>query len=104
MNEENMKKQIADAFKRAGICSYILCCSCFRMDKKAAEAFSTMFPNKVLPEIVKGRDRIYKLSQELKNEHIKAISRLSGKYAYYVKLDNGEIVEEYNLTTGSRVA
>lgn len=74
------------------------------MDKKAAEAFSILFPNKVLPEIVRGRDRLYKLAQQLSNEHIKAISKLSGKFAYYVVLDRDKIIEEYDLLTGRRIA
>lgn len=82
---------------------YILTCSCFNMGKKATEAFCLLFPDKVLPNIVKGRDRIYKLSQELNNEHIKAISKLSGKFAYYVELNDNKIVKEYNLLTGKRV-
>lgn len=82
---------------------YILTCSCFRMDKKASEAFCIKFPEKVLPGIVKGRDRIYKLAQQLNNDHIKAISKLSGKFAYYVVLDGEKIVEEYDLLTGRRI-
>lgn len=83
---------------------FILTCSCFRMDKKAAEAFSILFPDKVLPDIIKGRDRIYKLYQKIGNEHIKSISKLSGKFAYYVELDGGKIVREYDLIKGVRVA
>ena len=84
---------------------YILCCTCFNMEKKAREAFSLLFPNEVSPDLVKGRDRIYRLSQELNNEHIKAISKLSGKFAYYVELDeNNKIAKEYNLMTGQRIA
>ena len=83
---------------------YILTCSCFNIGKKATEAFCLLFPNDVLPSIIKGRDRIYKLSQSINNEHIKAISKLSGRFAYYVKLDDGKIVEEYNLLTGKRIA
>lgn len=86
----------------AKTCSVILTCSCFNMGKKAAEAFSTMFPQEVLPDIVKGRDRIYKLAQETGNDHIMAISKLSGKYAYYLNLEDGKVVEEYNLLTGRR--
>ena len=82
---------------------YILTCSCFNMNKKAGEAFSLLFPQEILPEIVKGRDRIYKLSQQLNNEHIKAISKLSGKFAYYVVLDGDKIIEEYDLLTGRRI-
>ena len=84
--------------------SYILTCSCFRMDKKAAEAFSMLYPDRILPTIVKGRDRIFKLSQELENKHIEAISKLSGKFMYYVRMIDGEIVEEVNLTNGKRIA
>ena len=82
----------------------ILICSCFRMDKKAIEAFTTLFPNEVLPDIIKGRDRIYKFSQEINNDHVKAISRLSGKFAFYVELENNKVVTECNLLTGKRIA
>lgn len=84
--------------------SVILCCSCFNMSKKAAESFAFLFPNEVCPEIIKGRDRIYKFSQTLNNDHIKALAKLSGKFAYYIKLNGDKIVEEYNLITGKRVA
>ena len=83
---------------------YILCCSCFKMDKKAAQAFSVIYPNEVQPEIIKGRDRIYKFSQTINNDHIKAISKLSGKFAYYVNIKGDKIIEEYDLLRGSRVA
>ena len=82
---------------------YILTCSCFKMDKKATEAFCIKFPDRVLPDIVKGRDRIYKLSQKLNNDHIKAISKLSGKFAYYIELDGDKITKEYDLLTGRRI-
>ena len=74
------------------------------MAKRASQAFSTIFPNEVLPPIIKGRDRVYKLSQDLGNEHIKAISKLSGKYAYYIELDGDTITKEYDLVHGKRIA
>lgn len=83
---------------------YILICSCFNMSKKASEAFVTIFPNEVLPDIIKGKDKIFKLANELKNEHIKAISKLSGRFAYYVKIEDGKITEEYDLVRGRRIA
>lgn len=82
----------------------ILICSCFRMDKKAIEAFVTLFPNEVLPDIIKGKDRIYKFSQTINNDHIQAISKLSGKFAFYVEVEDGKVVKEYNLLTGKRIA
>lgn len=82
---------------------YILTCSCHNMGKRASEAFCLLYPNEVLPEIVKGRDRLSRLAKELNNEHIKAISRLSGKFAYYVELDdNNTITKEVNLLNGRR--
>lgn len=85
--------------------SYILICSCFNMEKKAREAFSILFPNEISPTVVKGRDRIYKLSQSLDNEHIKAISKLTGRFAYYVQLnESDQVTEEYNLITMQRIA
>lgn len=84
---------------------YILICSCGGQWKKAAEAFNLIFPNEVLPEIIKGRDRIFKLATELNNDHIKAISKLNGRYSYYINLDeNNKITEEYDLITGKRIA
>lgn len=83
---------------------YILICSCYRMDKKALEAFTMLFPDKVAPEIIKGSDRIFKLASSINNEHIKAISKLSGRYAYYIELENGIIKKEYDLLRGKRIS
>lgn len=83
---------------------YILCCSCFNMEKNSREAFSLLFPNEVSPDIIRGKDRIYRFAKSVNNEHIKAISRLSGKFAYYVELDGDKIVKEYDLLKGRRIA
>lgn len=83
---------------------YILVCSCHNMSKRASEAFCLLYPNETLPEIVKGRDRLYKLGKKLGNDHILAISKLSGKFAYYVELDGNKIVTEYDLVKGKRIA
>lgn len=83
----------------------ILTCSCHHQDKKAAEAFKLLFgEGETLPEIIRGRDRIYKLYQDTQNEHIKAISKLGGKYSYYIELDeNDTIIKEIDLITGKRI-
>lgn len=82
--------------------SYILTCSCHNMGKRASEAFSLLFPNQVLPDIVKGKDRLYKLGKELGNDHLLAISKLSGKFAYYVEIEDNKIIKEVNLLNGRR--
>ena len=85
--------------------TYILTCSCHNMGKRASEAFCLLYPQSVLPEIVRGRGRLYKLGKQLSSPHILAISKLSGKFAYYVELDdNNTITKEINLLTGARVA
>lgn len=85
--------------------SYVLTCSCHNMGKRASEAFCLLYPNQELPEIIKGRDRLHKLAKELGDNHLLAISKLSGKFAYYVELDdNNTITKEINLLTGARVA
>lgn len=83
---------------------YLLCCSCFNQEKKAREAFSLLFPDRVSPEIIKGRDRLFKLAKELGNPHLLAISKLSGRFAYYVQLDDdNKIIKEYDLQKGTRI-
>lgn len=83
----------------------ILTCSCFNMSKRAAEAFCLLYPNEILPDIIRGRDRIYKLSQQIHNDHIKAISKLTGRFAYYIELDeDNHITKEINLMNGARTA
>ena len=82
----------------------ILCCSCHKMDKRASEAFCLLFPKSILPKIIKGRDRIYKFGKSISNDHVIAISKLSGKFAYYIKLENDKIIGEWDLTRGRRIA
>ncbi len=82
----------------------ILTCSCHNMDTKAKSSFALLFPEDDVPDIIRGRDRIYKWGKELQNEHIIAISKLSGKYAYYIELEDGKIIKEYDLIRGSRIA
>lgn len=82
----------------------ILCCSCFNMSKRASQAFTLLHPDMVLPEIIKGRDRVHKFAEQTRNEHIKAISKLTGKYAYYIEMDGDKITKEENLLTGARIA
>jgi hypothetical protein len=74
------------------------------MDKRAKESFSLLFPDATVPEVIKGRDRLYKFAQSIGNDHIMAISKLSGRYAYYVKLEGDKIIEEWDLQKGRRIA
>lgn len=83
----------------------LLICGCFNMKTRASEAFNTLFPTEVLPDFIKGRDRISKFAKEINNEHIAAIGKLGGRFAYFVELDeNNKIVREYDLIKGKRIA
>lgn len=83
----------------------ILTCTCFNMKKKASSAFAMLFPREVLPDIIKGRDNIAKFANKIGNDHIKAISKLTGRFAYFIELsDDQKIVREYDLLTGKRIA
>lgn len=81
----------------------LLVCTCFNQEKKAIQAFSVLFPNEVCPDIIKGRDRIFKFAQSIGNKHIEAISKLSGRFSYYVEIEGKNIVMEYDLVHGKRL-
>jgi len=81
----------------------LLVCTCFNQEKKAREAFSVLFPNEVCPDVIKGKDKIFKFAKEVDNKHIEAIAKLSGRFAYYVELDGNNILKEYDLVKGTRI-
>lgn len=81
----------------------ILICTCFNQEKKAREAFSVLFPNEVCPDVIKGKDKIFKFAKEVDNKHIEAIAKLSGRFAYCVELDGNNIIMEYDLMKGNRL-
>lgn len=82
----------------------ILVCSCHNQGDRAIEAFSLLFPGEPVPQVIKGKDKIFKFSQEIKNKHIEAIGKVSGKFSYYIELDDeGRILKEYDLIHGKRI-
>lgn len=83
---------------------YILICSCFGQEKRATEAFKVLFHDASIPPIIKGKDRLYKFAKERNNDHLLAVSKLSGKFAYYVEMEGDKIVKEVDLIHGRRIA
>lgn len=83
----------------------ILTCSCHNQDKKAAEAFHLLTGgNEILPDIIKGRDRVMKFAQAHNNHpHLTALAKISGKYMYYIEMEGNDIIKEVNLTNGERL-
>lgn len=84
---------------------YLLVCDCSGGKEKAEIAFSILKPNEPTPQIIKGKEAISKLASRCLNDHLRAISKLNGNFMYYMDIaDNSRIIEEYDLTTGKRVA
>lgn len=87
----------------------IFVCSCGGMKEKAEKAFKILFPREEVPQIYRGEAAISRAAGKYPNTNIHnyltAISRTNGRYAYYVSSDdNGNVVENYNLLTGKKVA
>lgn len=84
--------------------AYILICDCSGRQEKAVQAYDIIFPNTPTPQIIKGKEAISKLASQYLNDHLRAISKLKGNFAYYIDIaDNSRITEEYDLITGKRI-
>lgn len=83
---------------------YLLLCSCSGQEKKATMSYNIIFPDTPLPEIIRGKEAIAKFALTQNNDHLKAISKLKGRFSYYVNIENGKILEEYDLITGKRIS
>ena len=84
---------------------YILVCKCPGMDKKAIAAYSILFPNQDIPDIVIGKNKILKLWEQTQGtnfgEYIKALSKNRDEFARYFDVDEkGDVVRSVNLLTG----
>ena len=82
---------------------YILTCQCSGQARKAKMAYEILRPEKEVPEVVIGREKIFKLGCDLNNIHIKSIAKIKGVFSYFISVKGDEIVEEYNLMTGKRL-
>lgn len=83
---------------------YLLVCDCSGGKEKAEIAFGILKPNEPTPQVIKGKEAISKLASRYRNDHLRAISKLNGNFAYYMDIaDNSRIIEEYDLITGRRV-
>ena len=84
---------------------YLLVCSCSGGEEKAKIAYEIAKPNTPIPQVIKGKEAIAKLASQYNNDHLRSISKLNGKFSYYVDItDSGKITEEYDLITGKRIA
>lgn len=87
----------------------IFVCSCGGMKEKAENAFKILFPRQEVPDIYRGEASIIKVASKYPNTNIynylTAIAKTNGRYAYYISSDDkGNVVDNYNLLTGKKVA
>lgn len=85
---------------------YLLICTCSGREKKAREALAIIKPDLDQDDITlaKGKEQISRVANEHNNDHLKAISKLTGNYSYYVRMDGDKIIEEWELIKMRRIA
>lgn len=87
----------------------IAVCTCSGMKEKAEAAFKIMHPDDKTPDIYKGDSAIRRLAEQNPNTNLSryllAIAKKNGQFAYLIDYDdNGDIISNYDLKTGKRVA
>lgn len=87
----------------------IAVCSCSGMKERADSAFKILFPHRELPPVYRGKDAMKKFADEHPStnvgNYLSAISKKHGQFAYFIEYDkNGDVVANYNLLTGKKVA
>lgn len=87
----------------------IAVCTCSGMKEKAEAAFKIMHPDEELPKIYKGDSQIRLLSDRNPgtnlSRYLLAIAKKNGQFAYLIDYDdNRNIISNYDLKTGKRVA
>lgn len=79
------------------------------MKEKAEAAFKIMHPDDKTPDIYKGDSAIRRLAEQNPNTNLSryllAIAKKNGQFAYLIDYDdNRDIISNYDLKTGKRVA
>lgn len=87
----------------------IAVCTCSGMKEKAIAAYKILSPEEEVPQIYKGANAIRDLSNKFPNtnlsRYLSAIAKKNGQFAYLIDFDdNGDIISNYDLKTGKRVA
>ena len=79
------------------------------MKEKAEAAFKIMHPDDKTPDVYKGDSAIRRIAEQNPNTNLSryllAIAKKNGQFAYLIDYDdNGDIISNYDLKTGKRVA
>ena len=84
-------------------------CSCSGVRERAEAGFKILFPKDETPNVYRGEAAIIKVAHANSGtnlgEYLTAISKMNGRFAYYVESDDaGNVIDNYNLLTGKKVA
>ena len=86
---------------------YLIICGCSGMPRRAESAFKILFPDKKTPPICRGKSQIAELAGRRfgtdLSRYLLAISKKSGKFAYYIEEDGGAVTLNYDLLKGKRL-
>lgn len=87
---------------------YILCCTCPGTPKFSEEAFKILYPNEEIPEIFSGRNNICTLADRYSGtnfgKYALSLAKLKNKFTYLFEVaENGDVITQINLKTGSKV-
>lgn len=87
---------------------YVVTCKCKDIALDAHNAYKILFGQEP-PEVYSGRDAIYKLAEHNSGTnfatYLRALAQTTGKFMFYFKIaSNGDVLEQWNLQTGKRVA
>lgn len=86
---------------------FLVICGCTGMPRRAESAFKIAFPGEKVPVIYKGKSRITELAGQKSgtdlSRYLSAISKKSGKFAYYIREEDGAVTLSYDLLKGKRL-
>lgn len=87
--------------------NYLVICGCSGMRHRAESAFKIAFPLKKAPAVRKGKSQITQLAGQYSgtdlSRYLLAISKKSGKFAYYIEENDGTVTLNYDLLKGKRI-
>lgn len=86
---------------------YLAICGCSGMQHRAESAFKIAFPRKATPTVCRGKSQISELAGKHSGtdlaRYLLAISKKSGRFAYYIEENNGTVTLNYDLLKGRRI-
>ena len=88
----------------------ITCCACGNVPDYTEKSFKLVFPDKEMPKVYVGSSDIQKYAESLDQKmnitkYLLALARNKEKYSYYFEYsENGDLIAQYNLLNGRRIA